>query len=343
MAYSPSLIHVPQPLLDLAQAYTPDEDDYVRGLLLPRKPVKHRSDLIRVVSKESVLRLYDLDMASPTAIAPEVQFGVGDNLQYACKPYFARSPISSIDADDADAALQFELRQTRQALTSMGLRQEYEAVKNVLRSTSVMTQNVTLSAGSRWDDFSTSSSDPMSDLQGAIETIRIQIGRAGKKARIKVVMHSFAWMTLRQHPNVIDRVRFQTGSTGAVLTRAILAGILDINEEDIHITAAQYTSNQQGETAAYKAFMGSDVLVAYVDDGGLNDFSLGHTFEFNGFAGTDPMFVRKYRVEQEGLAGMDWVQVATLADYKVTNPTAGFLLKTVINASNTSRYGTMLD
>jgi hypothetical protein len=34
----------------------------------------------------------------------------------------------------------------------------------------------------------------------------------------------------------------------------------------------------------------------------------------------------------------DWVGVSCMADYKVTNPDAGFLLQGVINASDTTSY-----
>ena len=77
----------------------------------------------------------------------------------------------------------------------------------------------------------------------------------------------------------------------------------------------------------FTSFIGPDVIVAFVEDGGLNDFALGHEFAFNGLVGSDPFVVRKYRVEQEGIQGTDYVQVASSIDYKVMNAAnAGFLM-----------------
>lgn len=345
--FNPSVLHVPQPLLDLCSAYKPDEDDYIRNRFFPRRPVAHKSDLIRAISKEATLRLYDQDWTTPNALAPSVSYEIGANLQYTCSPVSYRAPINADETANADAALQHELRQTRQALTSMGVRMEFLAVNSKLRSTAVMTNYVTNTAGSFWDDTGSTTSDPLGQLQDLISGVRIWAGRSNRKktqGSVKIAMHELVFLALKQHPNVIDRVRFQTGSTGAILTEQILASILGLSSaDDLIITSAHYATNQQGETAAYKSFIGSDVIGAYTDDGGLDDWSLGHEFAFNGMGGDDPFFVRKYRVEQEGIAGMDYVQVATQVDYKVIQPKSGFLIKNAVNPANTTKFGTWLD
>ena len=48
--------------------------------------------------------------------------------------------------------------------------------------------------------------------------------------------------------------------------------------------------------------------------------------------------MRQYRVEQEGISGNDYVQVATSVDFKVTNADAGFLFTSVVDTSNTEMY-----
>lgn len=344
--YSPSQLHVAQPLVDLCVAYSPDEDDYIRNIFFPRRVVAHQSDLIRQIDKGSLIRLYDLDM-STNGIAPTVSFATGANLTYSCTPFAARAAISPYDSANADAALQFDVRATKQALLSMGIRMEYKAVNSTLRQTSVMTSNETLAAAELWDNYGSTSSDPVDDLIAAVSQIRAKVGKSsrnGKGGRVAVAMHQFVWDRVKQHPNVIQRLIF-TGGAGAVLTPAIFASMIDLNSaDDLHITAAQYTSAAEGETNAFKAFIGADVVCAYVDDGGLDDYCLGHEFAFNGLVGSDPFMVRKYRVEQEGIQGTDYVQVASSIDYKATNPSeAGFLFKTVVDTSNTELYAGLLD
>lgn len=348
MPFSTGAIHVAQPLVDLCIAYKPDEDDYIRNKFLPRKPVGHDTDKIWQVSTADTLRLYDLT-ADDFSDVPTVTYRTSGQATYTCQPFAAKAGLSPREMKNADAALRHEMRQTRQSLISLGIRMEYLAVNQTLRSTSVLTNYETLSSGERWDNFTSASSQPIEDLQGAIELIRSRIGRGAKKIgatgpRIRVGMSNLTAMTLRQHPNVLNRLTWNPSGTGAILTQRILAELLELSEDDIVITAAKYTSSQQGETAVFKQFMGSDVVVAYVDDSDPeNDQCLGHEFIFDGLSGEDPYLVRRWRDENKGYAGTDWVGVAAMTDYKVTNVDAGFLFDTVLDTSDTERYSTMID
>jgi len=341
MAFSQSQLHAAQPLIDLCVAYKPEEDDYLRNVFFPRKAVSHLTDNIRAISKGDILRLYDLDASGDSQVA-EVQYRIAANLTYNCNVLASKARISPIDVVNADAALQHELRQTKQALLSLGIRMEYLAVNQTLRSTNVLTNNETLTAAERWDNFGSASSQPIEDLQAAIAQVRIKTGKR-KSGKIKVAMHEFTWMTLMQHPNILDRVTFNPGGTGAILTTDILAQMLGVGASDILVTASQYNSADQGDTDAYKAFLGADVVIAMVDDGGLDDQALGHEFVFDGLAGEDPFLVRKWREEGVGALGMDFVGVACACDYKVTNADAAFLFKGVLDVSDTERYASLID
>ena len=336
--YAPGLLHTPQPLVDLCTAYDPSESGYIRGEFFPRKVVPHNSDYIRGIDKGQMLRLYDLTM-STNGIAPSVSVGISANQQYNCKPFAARASISAYDTANADAALQFPMRATKQALISVGQRMEYLAV-STLRDAAVITNNTTLAAAQYWDNYASVDSDPINDLTAAVDLVRIRCGKA--KGRVKVSMHQLVWSRVKQHPNVIARLVF-TGGAGAVLTPAIFAGMIGLNgPEDLIITSAQYTDSVEGETSTFRAFIGPDTIVGFAEDGGLDDYSLGHEFAFNGMAGDDPFFVRQYRVEQEGMTGTDYVQVATSVDYKVTQVDAAYLIKVCVDVSNTALYGGLL-
>lgn len=338
--YSSGLIHVPQPLVDLCVAYDPSSDAHIRNKFFPRRPVAHTSDYIRTIDKSQMLRLYDLEMA-PNSIAPTVSFKPGSNLQYNCTPFGARAAVNQYDVANADAALQFEMRATKQALLSVGVRMEYLAVISTLRSASVMTNNRTLAAPQYWDNYGSADSDPIADLIPAVSLVRVRSGKPSGK--VLVAMHQFVWDRVRQHPNVIARCLY-SGAPGALITKEIFASVIGLNSaDDLVITSAHFTSSKEGaSTTTYSSFIGPDVIVGFSDDGGLDDQALGHEFAFNGLVGDDPFFVRKYRVEQEGMMGQDYVQVGVSADYKVTNVDAGFLLKTVVDTSNTALYGTFL-
>lgn len=353
MPFESGAIHAPQHLVDLCVAYNPRDNGFVRGAIFPRKDVAHETDLIPTVSKADTLRLYDLDISGRGEI-PEVTFRTSADDSYRCKPIAAKAEVNPKDSKNADAAYRFEKRQTRQALVSVGIRMEYLAVNQTARQTSVITQNKSYVAATRWDSFASSSSTPIEDLQAAVRVVRIKTGTsAGAKSRdgqglIKVIMHEFTWMTLMQHPNVIDRVRFNTGQTGAILTKDVLAKMLEVAEDDILIVSAQYNSavqtamavGQKHNVGTYKGFIGSDVLIVMTDVDLENDQALGHEFVFDGLAGEDPFLVNKWREQGKGVfLYTDYVGVACMVDYHVINTDAGFLLQGVINAADTTRYG----
>ncbi len=339
MAFLQSQLHVDRPLTDLVQAYDATQDGHIRSLFFPRKPVSKLSDQIRVISKPDLLRAYDLEAGSEGRVK-EVQFRTGTSLTYQAIPRAALVSLSGLDQLNADEELQFEQRQTMQAFGAMAIDLEYQAVKNVLRNTGVMTANTTLSAGQRWDNFASTSSDPIADLLAAATAIQVQTGKPANK----LAMCVFTWRKLQQHPNVLSRLYLNAGGAAAgILTKKVLAEILDLEggESAITITAASYNSAQQGATAAYKLFLGSDVLMARTESPSLSDFGLGHEFAFSGFGG-DAFAVIKYNDPARGVLGADLAKVVSMVDYKVLNPLAGYLIKTCLNTS-ASEYGSFVD
>ncbi len=352
MAFESGAIHAPQHLTDLCVAYNPSEDGYVRSLFFPRKPVDKETDLVAAIKKEDILRLYDLDVSGRGEI-PEVTYRTAADIQYRCKPIAAKSEINPKDVKNADAAYRHEKRMTRQALTSVGIRMEYLAVKQTLRSTSVMTNYSTFTSSTRWDAFASTSSTPIEDLMAAVRVVRIKTGTsAGAKSRsglgkIKIAMHEYVWMTLQKSRAVADYISASFGGSGTrILTKKILAEILEVGEDDIVIVSAQYTSSQQGPsvTAAYLAFIGSDVIIGMVDGDPENDQALGHEFVFDGLAGDEPFLVQKWKDYGKGIyMQTDYVGVGCMVDYKVTNVDAGYLLQGVIDSTDTATYHSLID
>lgn len=348
MPYSSASLHTPQPLVDFCVAYDPAEEGYLRNAFFPRKDVKHQTDLIHTIDTASLLRVYDLDVTGSSDV-PEVQWKAGSDLTYTVKPIGAKHRIEIATARDADEAFQYDLRATKYAMTAVSQRMEYLAVKQTLRSTSILTNYTTLTAGSTsWDAHNSASSDPIGDLLYAIDRIRVRTGtaafgsasaRKAQKNRIKVAMHGYTWTAMREHPNCIDRIKYQ--GLGAVLTPEILADILMINADDLIFTNAKYTSSKEGATAAYSSFIGDDCVISLVNDSDdYNSQALGREFVFDGLGSSgDQFLVRKWIEEAKGMhLQLPYIGVSCAVDYKCLNVGAAHLFENVIDSSNTSRY-----
>src|SRR5579885_321049 len=327
MAFDSGSIHVQQHLTDLCVAYNPREDGYVRGVFFPRKDVQHETDLIAAVNTADTLRLYDMDVSGRSEI-PEVQYRTKADITYTCKPIAAKAELKPKDMKNADAAYRHEKRQTRQALISVGIRMEKLAF-DTLRSTGTYGSNyTTYTSSTRWDSFGSPDSTPMEDLMAAVRTVRIKTGTsAGAKSRsgqglIKLAMHEYTWMVMQQSESVRSFLSATYGGAGTrILTKKVLAEVLEIGEDDIHIVSARYTSSQQGAaTDAFTSFIGNDVIIAMVDSDAENDQAFGHEFVFDGLAGEDPFLVTKWPDFGKGVyQKIEYVGVSCMVAYKSTN------------------------
>lgn len=326
------LIHVDRPLTDLVVAYDPLSDGFMHNVLFPRKSVAHRSDQIRTIDQASLLRVYDAASGSDSS-AHEVDFKFGATLNYSCSALAFDAVLDRLDAKDADSEIQYEQRKTMQATTSMMQKLEHLAIKQTARSTSVLTVNTTVAAADRWDNFPSGTSDPITDLLA----LRSQLAIVTGKDPNHLSMSEFSWFALAQNPRTISHL---SNDSIKVLTPAILEQMLRMPAGSIKISKKIYTSVAEGNTAAqpYKLFYGSDVIMAVVEDGGLNDFSLGHQFAFSGM-GSDPVSVLRFEDPKRGAQGSNIVRVCSVVDFKVTNAKSAFLLKGVIDTAGADYNG----
>lgn len=329
-------LHVAQALTDLAVAYKPSSDGFLRDKFFPRKNTAHLTDKIRGISKSNMLLLHDLKVGQDGRV-PEVQYKLDTDITYLCEPYAAEAIVDDLDAGNADAVLEHEQRQFDQAMLSVTIALEYEAINSTLRSASVLTNGETVAAGDRWDNYSSSTSDPINDLLQACTLVR---HRTGGKNPNRIAMSEWTWNKIQTHPNTLDRVKLNVGA-GAILTPGVLAMILRVDESAILISSTSYNSAVQGATAVYKSFIGSDCVVAYVEDGGKNDYSLAHEMAFNGHT-SDPMIVTKFRDEKRGVLGSSVIRVGSIVDFRCTQPDAAYLFKSCLDTSATE-YGSYLD
>lgn len=327
-------LHIAQPLTDLVVAFKPDTSQFIRTAFFQRKDVSHLTDKIRRIAKADMLRLYDAK-SGPEGLAQRVQYRIDSSITFNATLYLLEAAIDDLDQMNADAALMHAQRQTMVANTLLDLALERVAVDQ-LRDTSIMTSNVTVAAGDRWDNYGSPTSDPIIDLQNWAADLEM---RTAKKVN-RIAMSRQVWNVLRNHPNVIDRFKANDTTVGANLTRSWLEQLLDVEAGTIIVTAGTYSDSTQPNLAVQRSFIGPDVVLAHVEDGGLNDYSLAHEFAFNGYS-SDPRVVLTYRDNTKGL-GQDVVKVASIVDLKVTQPEAGFLAKGVVDKTQ-SKYGGYLN
>ncbi len=353
MAFANAALHVAQPLVDFCVAYDPSSDNHIRNAFFKRKDTSHEVDLIHTVDTAETLRLYDLDVTGDSEV-PEVEWKAGADQTIRVKPIAAKHRVTPALKAGADPAFNYELRATKQAMISVGQRMEYMAVNQTLRNIAIMTNYVACTSNTRFDAYGDPASQPLAFLKAGVNSIRVSTGvsnsgssarEADAKGEIKIAMHEYTWQALTEHPGLLERLKYQ--GFGAILTTEILAKVLRMKEENILITSARYTSSRKGATAAYKSFIGSDIIIALCDDSDdLNSQALGREFVFDGLGDSNQQFlVRKWIEEGKGMhLHTPFVGVACAVHYLPTNVSAGFLITGAIDSTDTVNYpGSVLD
>jgi hypothetical protein len=108
----------------------------------------------------------------PDGVWPTVGFRIGAKLEYSIRGRQWLVRTSNLDEQTSDPVLQIRRRNLAHAHKKVRINREIEAW-GILRDNTVITQGVTLGAGSRFDDLSSSSSDPIAVMRtGALTILR---------------------------------------------------------------------------------------------------------------------------------------------------------------------------
>lgn len=258
-------------LTTVAQGYKNTE--LVGGTLFPTVSVGQRGGKIIAFGKEAFMQ-YDTARAPGTAVK-RIQIGYGSQT-YAIVDHALSALVPRELQEEAQAVpgVNLAAASIRTVQDTLALRLEIEqAVIATTAATYSATNKVTLAGTSQWSDLTTGVSDPIANIETAKEAIRTAVGRMPNT----VVMGPLVMKSLRQHPKIIDRVKY-TGRD--VPTPELLASLFGVQRvvvgESITATDAGVTSDVWGKF----------VVVAYTEMAGISEMgrpTFGYTYQLAGY------------------------------------------------------------
>jgi len=256
-------------LSEIAQGY---KNAAMVGLnLFPPVPVAQRGGSIISFSKED-FALYNTGR-SPGAATKRVQFGYVSG-KYALDQHAleAVAPWELQQEASAVAKINIASIAVRKTQNIIALRLEKAQADLATTAASYGAANkITLSGTSQWSDF-TGVSSPSKDIETAKEAIRSQTGKAGNL----VVISAMVMAKLRQHPLIIDRIKYTGRDT---VTPDLLAALWGVDQ--VVVGGAVYTDN----AGAINDVWGKFVVVAYAQTGSVADLgepTYGYTYRLDG-------------------------------------------------------------
>jgi hypothetical protein len=256
-------------LSTVAQGYK--NSALVGAALFPIVQVGQRGGKIVTFGRED-FRLYST-LRAPGAGTKRVQYG------YAGSPY-------ALEQHALEGVVPFELMQDANAvpgidMASMAVRktQDIIALRTEKAQADLATtaanyaaaNKTTLAGVTQWSDY-TGTSDPINDVEVAKEAIRAKIGKRGNT----VVIGAAVWKSLKNHPKVVDRIKY-TGRD--VATVELLASLFGVSQ--VVVGDAVY----ENAAGALADVWGKFAVVAYTELGSLADMgnpSYGYTYRLAG-------------------------------------------------------------
>ncbi len=254
--------HVDEFLSNVSVAYVgpahTDED------LFPIVPVDKQSDLFVKYSKQHFLD--DDDALTPGADANDIEVDLDTRGYYYADGHGYNLRIPDALKAGSDPAVEIDIENTEKITEKIRLRKERNLAG--LISTTNISQNTTLSGTSQWSDYT--NSDPILAVETQKETIQQATGKLPNVFQISRP----TFRALRNHPKVLDRIKY---TTKPPLNTTQLAEAFEVDK--IVLSESLYDTVHRGQTDSLGYVWGKNALLAYVPSRpGKREVALGYTF-----------------------------------------------------------------
>jgi len=154
-----------------------------------------------------------------------------------------------------------------------------------------------------WDDYLTAGSSYTSNPLGNMDTARTLIKKNTGFWPNTMVVGVPVYMALRQHPQVIDRIKYvMRAFPNMTNSQDIFAAAFDVQK--FQIAGVVQTTSIEGVPTVdetYDFVLGNDILLAYAaPNPGILTPSAGYTFSWRGFSGMTQVgaIIKKFRMEE---------------------------------------------
>jgi hypothetical protein len=305
-------IHIDRALTNVSQKIS-NADNFVATAVWPIVPVAKDSDKFFKYDNAH-LRLDDDEWAE-RAVANEVDWDVIQDA-YATERKALQQLITNRERRNADSPLSVETDTVESLSERLMIRRE-DRLKTILID---FTNNFDsdarpiLAAGKKWDDVTSAASDPNRDIREARQTIRKKIFRAPNI----IILSNDAFEAAREHPKVLDRIKF---TQRGVVSADILASLWDV--ERVLVAGAGKNSGTEGAADSLGFIWPDNVWVGWVTRrASLRTPSWGYHFQ------SQDMLVERWRDDERkgDVFRNSFEEIA-----KLVTKSAGFVHRNVIS------------
>jgi hypothetical protein len=326
-------LHINAPLTNVSVAYIQSADSFIADKVFPKVVVQKQSDLYYRYSK-SDMRRTDVKRRAPATETPGVGWTHTTD-QYFCHVYGVHKDIDDQVRANADSNFNLDRDATEFVTNQHLLKRDLDWTAKYMQPGVWATEKSGVTgvpADStefvRWDE---AGSDPIGDVSRWLIDFRRLSGFAPNVC----VMGAYVMAALKQHPDIIDRIKY---TQRGVVTEDLIATLFDIDE--LYISYATVATGPQTgdmvtqDAAATFDFIGSstDVLFAYAPrTPSLMTPSAGYTFVWGGYLGGNAEGIRIKRFRMEAIAS-DRIEAEQTYEQKVVCSDMGLFVEDAVTA-----------
>lgn len=317
-----SQVHVNGPLTNISIAYRQDATRFIADRVFPIIPVPKQSDVFFTYDRTDFFRTDTQRRAPGTESA-----GSGYNMStdnYFCDVFALHKDIDDQLRANADSPIDLDRDAVEFITLDMMIRRELDW-QSVFFTTSIWTGSLTagdITPGNLWD---TVAGTPLDDIAEQMDSVSEKTGQRP---------NTFAcgpevWKELREHPDVLDRIKFgsNTGSP-AMVNKNLFAQLIEV--DNVFVPEATRNTAAEDLTATYDFIYGKNALLMYVEPTpGILKASAGYTFSWTGLGNNNfGTATTKMRAE---LLKSDRIEIESAYDQKQIAPDMGVFFSAVVS------------
>ncbi|WIE74490.1 hypothetical protein [Curtobacterium sp. MCSS17_007] len=243
-------------LTSLSQKYTNGSDDFIARKLFPVIVVDKPTGKYWAYNKDN-LRAggTNIDLRTGRSKTSEITFGkslkdFGPLQEHALKDFISKDEYKFVDSP-----LNIESDSVENLNEVMTLAEEI-SLATMLRDTSIVTNNITLSGTSQFSDYA--NSDPFVTIKNRI----IQQRNTSFKRPNTIAFGWDVWLQLVDHPKILERIKYT--QTGVVGTADFIKLFAPYGITQVFVGAAMYDATTEGQTGTPTSVWGKDIIIGFV-------------------------------------------------------------------------------
>jgi hypothetical protein len=317
--------HIDTMLTNISVKYFQDTANFVADKVFPSVPVMKQSDRYFLYKREDWFR----DDAEERAMNTESAGGdydIDNTPTYFCKKYAYHKDVSEEDRANSDDPLTPDQDATEFVTNKILLHKENLWANTYFKAGVWGTDIVGASSKSSghaifWNDYA--NSDPISDIANAATQMAEITGQRPNTLTIGRRVYD----ALRQHPDIIDRIKY---TQKGIVTMDLLATLFDVDR--ILVCNAIQNTAKKGQDAAMSFIMGNHALLTYsTPTPGLKKATAGYTFTWSGLMGSNALGGRINRFDMPQLGiGTQRIEAEWALDMKVVAKDMGIFFSGIV-------------